>query len=327
MSRWRSSMVLLAIAVLATVIGFLRVITEPTPLPPGSSYSRQPDGSLALFTWLGELGASPSRDTEGKASALFVIQPTSVSRQLIDSVADGGGTIVLAGDSIQWLLNTRALGVTVEPVQASDGDVTTTDGLRLSLGSRYRLRADGAEPLLVREDGRIAALRKPYHAGTLIVIASSEPLSNAGLRDPATARFVFRSIVSPLARAHSAVAFDEAGRPGVASVRAPTTANQLLFGTAPGRAVLYACALIFVYLLLAGRRLGPAILPRSAAQSQRTMYEHVQMLADLYRRAGRLAVVRETLGRHYARHDPVAAARILSARTESDLIAVINDAH
>src|SRR5712691_4843824 len=41
-SRLRSSMALLGICVVALVIGALRLLTERTPLPVGSSYSAQP---------------------------------------------------------------------------------------------------------------------------------------------------------------------------------------------------------------------------------------------------------------------------------------------
>ena len=50
MTRVRSSMVLLGICVAALLIGALRLATERTPLPAGSSYSAQPDGALALYT-------------------------------------------------------------------------------------------------------------------------------------------------------------------------------------------------------------------------------------------------------------------------------------
>ena len=101
--------------------------------------------------------------------------------------------------------------------------------------------------------------------------------------------------------------------------------------------MLYAALLTFVFLLLTGRRLGPPVYLRSAAEAPRTMYEHVQMLANLYRRAGQLSVVRAAFSRHYARvlahsralpRRPPAAlaerlARIDAARNESDLVAAV----
>ena len=54
-------MALLGICVVALVIGALRLLTERTPLPAGSSYSAQPDGALALYTWVDALGGRTLR--------------------------------------------------------------------------------------------------------------------------------------------------------------------------------------------------------------------------------------------------------------------------
>jgi ABC-type phosphate transport system auxiliary subunit len=97
----------------------------------------------------------------------------------------------------------------------------------------------------------------------------------------------------------------------------------------------------------------------SADVAERTMYEHVQMLANLYRRAGQVEAARAALIRHYthrlaqARHPQMVAgslsdrqqshpgvhqqqvvrtdqridellARLRSAQTESELIAAVN---
>ena len=84
----------------------------------------------------------------------------------------------------------------------------------------------------------------------------------------------------------------------------------------------------FVYLLLSGLRLGPPVRPRPPTETRRTMYEHVQMLASLYRRAGQLSAARDAFSRHYARlrtrsDSSLALRRIETARTESDLIAAV----
>jgi hypothetical protein len=113
-----------------------------------------------------------------------------------------------------------------------------------------------------------------------------------------------------------------------------------LFTSAPGRALVYAAVLIFVYLLLSGRRLGPPIPARSPTETRRTMYEHVQMLANLYHRAGQFVVVRAAFSRQITRELArgggaapkraamltEALARIETARTESDLIAAVASA-
>jgi hypothetical protein len=269
---------------------------------------------------------------------LVILDPPAIlegaTRDALDAFADRGGTIVLAGNSLQWLISARALGVTVEPATAQSSTATTPDGLNVPFSSRYRLvsSAAGAQPLLVRDDGDWVGLKTPYRQGSLIVIASPEPFTNAGLSDDSTARFVFRQLVSPALLAGQPVAFDEIDRlgPGSGAGAGVPSLGQLAFQTPAGRAVLYAGMLTFLFLLLAGRRLGPPVYLRSAAEAPRTMYEHVQMLANLYRRAGQLGVVRQTLSRHYARGaadgspaQTAARARLDAARNESDLVSAV----
>jgi hypothetical protein len=343
-------MTLLGICVVALLIGTLRVVTEPTPLPTGSTYSTQPDGAQGLYDWAETVGASSSRLQDQVlpdaqvAPTLLVLQPETTLgatvKDAYDEVPGQGGTLVVAGDSLPWLLYARSLGVTVEPIRNGAESASTPDsGLTLPIISRYRVRADGATPLLVAPSGDWVALRMPYKAGSLIVLATPQPLTNAALRDPQTARFVYREVLSQ-AIGHAFIV-DEAHHsfaPRVAG--GPATVNQLLFETSAGRAVMFGAGLTFLYLLLSGRRLGPALPGRPPTETRRTMYEHVQMLANLYRRAGQLAVVRAAFSRHFARliargasGSPkrtaalvAALARVEAAHTESDLVAAVASA-
>jgi hypothetical protein len=341
-------MVLLGICVVALLIGALRLATQRVELPAGSSLSSGPDGTLALYSWLADTGVQPLRQSTRavapEVTSVVLIQPAAVpdtaAKQALEGVAERGGTLLLAGDSLQWLVAARALGVTVEPAEATT-HMLTPDGQSLPEGARFRLSANGAQPLLLADDGQWLGLEMPYRNGRLIVIASPVPFTNAGLTDDANAAFVFRQFVSPLAE--QSVAFDEYQRAPGGAESSATSVNQLLFQTPTGLAIVYAALLTFAYLLLAGSRLGPALAARSAAESQRTMYEHVQMLADLYRRAGQLGVVRSTFSRQYARllarggmnarrqaDVSEALSRIEAARTESELtsaVASVDDTH
>jgi hypothetical protein len=334
-------MVLLGICVVALLIGALRLATQRVELPAGSSLSSGPDGALGLYSWLEDAGVQTQRQSTRAVgpdvNSVLLIEPAAMldntTKQALDDVADRGGTLLLAGDSLPWVVAARALGVTVEPAEATT-HMFTPDGLRLPLGARFRLSANGAQPLLLADDGKWLGLEMPYRNGKLIVVASPVPFTNAGLTDDATALFVFRQLVSPLAG--QTVAFDEYQRMPGGAEAGSTSVNQLLFQTPTGLAIVYAALLTFAFLLLAGRRLGPALAVRSAAESQRTMYEHVQMLADLYRRAGQLGVVRSAFSRHYARllargglstrrHADVAEAlsRVEAAHTESELTSAV----
>jgi hypothetical protein len=345
-------MLLLGICVAALLIGLLRLATQRPPLPTGSSYSTDPAGARALFDWSATLGLNPRRVQDVAAAAnqtsttLIVLQPESAvesdARTAFDAVPRQKGTLVVAGDSPQWLLYVRSLGVTVEPIRPSAVEVSTPDSsLKFTTVARYRLHDSAGQPLLVDANGDWFAVRKPVSDGWLIVLATPEPLLNGGLRDQAAASFAFREILAS-AEPSQSVAFDEIHHlfnpPAVTD--ATVTVEDLLFQTPVGRAIVYAAALVFVYLLLSGRRFGPPLTARAPSETRRTMFEHVQMLANLYRRAGQFNAARTAFARHYARrlaHSGAgspqrladltrALARIEAARSEADLIEAVGAA-
>jgi Domain of unknown function (DUF4350) len=343
MSRLRSSLILLTLCVGALLASWLQLTRDSARLPLGSSYSYQPDGAAALFLWSEALGGSPRRldDATGPSDqvgrTLIVLQPETplgrADRDAFDEIARDGGTLVLAGDSAALVFYARELGVAFEPIQITSSVVAQGD--TLAVHSRYRLRGDGS-PLLSAPNGDVLAVRRPYLGGTLIVVASPEPFTNSALRDQGSARFVYRNVLAGA----QAIAFDEVHHSyAPPSAAEPATLQDLLFDTPPGRAVLYAAALTFGFLLLAGRRLGPPLAEPSPTETRRTMYEHVQMLASLYRRAGQLATIRGAFARHYQRRAastvlaPARASllddavlRVRNARSETELIAAVSAA-
>jgi hypothetical protein len=343
MSRIRTSLVLLAMCVVAIVAAWVGMATQTPDLPAGSSYSREVDGAEALYLWALAEGAAPTRISQSRsaqdanAGVLLVVQPEELvserDQRAFDAVARRGGTIVLAGGSFAARAYARELDVTLEPAQPH-ASAESTDGLVLTGAYNNRVRADDATPLLVASNGDWLALRKPHLRGSVIVIASAEPLTNLGLRDPDTARFVYREILQPAIG--KGLAFDEVHHSYAPSESEGPTVNNLLFETSLGRAAVAAAVLVFGYLLLAGRRLGPPLPPRPQTSMRRTMFEHVQMLAGLYRRAGQLDVVRARLAHVYSRtlargtftsphatHLSHAISDIERARSEPDLVAAV----
>ena len=91
------------------LIGALRLVTEQAQLPAGSSTSAQPDGALALYTWLGDVGGQTQRlndpSIDPSVGTVLIVEPPAVidqtTRDGLYAVADRGGSIVLAGDSVQ----------------------------------------------------------------------------------------------------------------------------------------------------------------------------------------------------------------------------------
>ncbi|MGH2366796.1 MAG: hypothetical protein ACRDI2_01235, partial [Chloroflexota bacterium] len=116
-----------------------------------------------------------------------------------------------------------------------------------------------------------------------------------------TARFVYHLLFDATGPDQT-VAFDES-HDALAVVDGQPVAGfgELVRQTAPGRALLYAVLLTFTYLLLSGRRLGPPLTPADPSQTGRTMFEQVQALAGLYRRAGQLDYLRRHFAEHYRR--------------------------
>jgi hypothetical protein len=309
LSRIRTSLVLLALCVGAIIVSWIQVTRESERLPAGSSYSFQNDGLEGLYQWAQAVGAQPVRlrqpaiDPNSPPRTLVVVQaediPADRDRDVLDIVPAAGGTLVLAGDSLPQQIYARALGISLQPASVSSS-ATTSEGVSLPIPSRLRLRGGDLQPLLTSENGDIIAAKRPYLKGTLLVLATSQPLSNVGLRDPRIARFVYQQILAPVGSA--GIAFDEVHHSyAPPDIEQPARLDQLVWGTAPGRAIVYGAALIFFYLLVSARRLGPPLVEPSASETRRTMYEHVQMLASLYRRAGQVATVRTSLERHYQR--------------------------
>jgi hypothetical protein len=309
MRRVRPSLILLTLCVGALLVSWLQLARNEARLPLGSSYSTQDDGTQALYLWSEALGSAPRRlrqpvlDAHDLPQLLFVVQPEVVlderDRKAFDAVAHGGGTLVLAGDSLALQSYARELGVRLDATQVSSS-ADTVDGATLAVISHYRVRGTGGTPLLTTDTGDVLALRKPYLEGNLIVLATPELLTNATLRDPDSALFVYRELLAPVGA--QVIAFDETHHTYVPpNASQPATVDALLFETAPGRAVVYAALLTFAFLFLSGRRLGPPIPERGSAGIRRTMHEHVQMLAGLYRRAGQLSIVRAAFDRHYQR--------------------------
>ncbi|MBV9546354.1 MAG: hypothetical protein JOY61_18440, partial [Chloroflexi bacterium] len=259
-------------------------------------------------------------------SVLFVLQPeTPPSRTDFAEVLSHGGTVVLAGDSVGTIVYARSLGVTFELSPASGSTLRTPDNaLVLDTATRFRIRGSNATPLLLGANGDVVAARLAYDGGDVVLIATPGVLSNAGLRDDDTARFVFRELLASGVTGVT-VGFDEVHHSFAPTDSTQVSLDQLLFGSAAGRAILYAALLTFGFIVLTGRRLGPPLPARSAAESRRTMYEHVQMLAGLYRRAGQFAAARSAFVNHYARRAnvPAVVERIEGAQSEAELIAAV----
>jgi hypothetical protein len=332
-ARLRRLFPLLAVFGVALVLAWLGARQGPA-LPAGSTRSTAPDGARALYLWTESSGWRPERVESaaalrpGRAAAVFVLAPLvpldAAARAALDAVPAAGGTLVLAGPTAPYEGYLEALGITA-PTGTLVREARTPQGLRVRVDARQRLQGPGTTPLLTAPDGNAVAVVKPYRSGQVVVVAGALPFTNAGLEDDDTARFVFRLLDEALP-AGAVAAFDESHYQEASAAGAPVqTFDDLLRGTAPGRAALYAAFVAFGYLLLAGRRLGPPLPPVVATAPSRTMFEQVQALAGLYRRAGQVDAARRHFAARYARTlatgrftpDQTAAAQAALSRIET----------
>ncbi len=280
--------------------------------PPAlTSYSNEANGARALALWLEDLGY-PVRRLQGldfrlerDACLLFVLSPqqpfSSGEVQQLDDWVTQGGVLVLATEAKE-----------TDPL---------LEHFELELGSLYDLikEAGPAQPLLldppwtqaqvqtrrhliaarddvvvhVRAKGWPLLLSFERGKGKVFVAATTFSFSNAGLLDVGNARLVHNLAAAACAPSDGRpVVFDEFHH-GYQTARTLTT---WLKTSAQGRSLLYTALLIFVYLLVGGRRLGrPALLPQATAR--RAPVEHIQAMANLFRRGGKRAAIL----RHY--HD------------------------
>ena len=323
----RNVAVLLGLLVVASGLAYLANRANVNQeAPPGSSTSYQADGTQALYQWVEALGGRPVRleepaiDSGSPPALLFVVQPritvNGASRRAFEAVARRGGTIVIAADSFAAIPYLQALDVTPDPVVAVGSAASADATLRFPIVTQRRVRANGATPLLLSQSGDWLALRRPYLQGSVVVIGSPYPLTNQALRNPDNARWVLRELLGP-ARQGAVVAFDEAHYSERTRTAAEPAFNAILAGSDLGRALIFGTLVLFLYLVLTGRRLGPPVPPLDAARGVRTMYEHVQALAGLYRRGRQFLYLRDHFERHYRR---------LVARSLGVDVAVAHDA-
>lgn len=167
----------------------------------------------------------------------------------------------------------------------------------------------------------------------MILIAGTDFLTNTGLKDPDSAALAL-NLLSTLP-AGGAIWMDEwhhGQRTAGSSAAGP---EAWLQDTPSGRAILFTAAVIFLALLLAGRRFGRPV-PLLSDQARRAPIEHVTALANLNRRAGHRralmqyyhASLKRAFGRRYRLDsglpDDIYIARLASYNPNLDTAALLD---
>ncbi len=310
MRRVNPLYLLAAILATATVVfAFATVAAAPTTSGrTGSVYDEGAGGAAALRRYLEAMGARTTTvqgdrfaPDASAASVLFIlgateaITPTDAAS--VKKFVAAGGTVVVATDlgllerPLLDAFGVSITGIALPGTHPLANAVFADPPARALAVDRVGSLSLGPKALALATDGRTtvaAAVREGR--GTFYVVASLGPFLAAGLGQADNARVA-------LAFAHDAlvpggvVAFDEYHH----GAHPSADVLVLMQSTWPGRALVFAVAAGFLYLVLSGRRLGPPVPldPRPA----RSSLEYIRGFAGLVRRSGRGEIARRRLRR------------------------------
>ncbi len=305
---------LLAVLVLVTIVAAIYQAQGQESDLPLASFSSAPNGARALRLWLSELGYPVSDEVDStfhltqETGLVLVLEPstgiTTDEWETIDAWVEEGGTLVLAGERWGALSTARHYDLTLAYLNEESKAITLTAQTPLLVSPPLTNPAN-AHPqayFKIADDAdtdfdfvtHLAAGDRPVLVsceigdGRVILSATTFPFSNAGLKEAGNPQLVANLIAA--ATRPGVIWFDEwhhGMRSRQAQVLGP---EQWLRRTPAGRSLLYAAAVIFVALVLGGRRFGrPIPLPKSSAR--RAPLEHITAIANLNRRAGHRAAV------------------------------------
>jgi hypothetical protein len=271
-------------------------------LPALSAASNDPNGARALRLWLEERGY-PVSDQVGvvfappeEASLILMLEPvtavTDAEWLLLDEWVEAGGTLILAGGQFSAFSAFSHYDLSlafqeeavVEPVLPLFDSPPPTTAVRTNL----YLRGSRAEfaPLLAA-NGRPVAVVWQQGEGRVIVTTMTSLFSNAGLKREGMAELTLNLIS---AGEPGLIWFNEwhhGRRAAEADLIGPIDWLQY---TPTGQSLLYVGLVLFLFLLLRGRRFGrPTPLPSAVAR--RTPLEYIAAIANLNRRAGHRTAV------------------------------------
>lgn len=233
---------------------------------PGSSFVTTPEGTAAWFELLQRTGGEPERLTAplsdislDPSDALVVIDVAimdDASASAVVSFVRNGGRVVVAvpdglrGDLADALLADRPLTLTDAPsttFAVAEGAPLPAGVTDVETDGTQAIEApDGTTPLLVDETGRALAFEYELGAGTVVMVGDSSVFSNRNLATADNAALA----VAILDGRHAA--FDEYSHGFLSDL----VSEPLLPRSWRWTLYLMAAALI-VFLVAAGRRLGP----------------------------------------------------------------------
>lgn len=247
-----------------------------------------------------------------RPSELVTVQDVAALRTYVDQ----GGTVVLAHDFEPFI------EPMLEGFDIHFGSAATTQTFRLSgalfgappareiqsLAGRELRLGVGWDP--IGTDGQAPTIgMRTAGKGTLIVVGTSTPFLTGSIANADNASFAVDLAASAFT-AGGVVAFDEYHH----GVHPAADILAVVERTWPGRALLFVGVVIFAFVALTGRRLGPP-MPLDP-RPPRSSLEYVRGFAGLVRRSGRQEIVRDRLRREL--HSGLARSAGLDPATPFD---------
>ncbi|HUI83398.1 MAG TPA: DUF4350 domain-containing protein [Candidatus Binatia bacterium] len=298
-----------------------------------TTWSAASAGAKAAYLVLRESGyrverwSRPPAELSNPANTLLILTdpntlPTEADRAALATFMTGGGVIMLAGALSPVFVSDAApatlplsLGWEKFAAQAPSAQARNAPQVELDTSASWSRPAQGIG--LYGDESRFVVMQYPHGAGSLLWLASSSLLSNAGLRDSGNLEFLLSAIGSRSRQ----VLWDEYFHGHRAAAPVPIAHPQLawLFG----QLAFIAGAVLVTF----SRRSGPQRSP--LPESRLSPLEYVRALGQLYEhaRAGNVAVdvsyerFRYTLGRRLGLRAAATAeevARAVSVRWRID---------
>jgi len=296
-----------ALAVL-TIVVLVATTTGPTAgtSRTGSVYDDGPGGASALRRYLEAMGASTTT-IQGDAFALSPSTRIVLILGAAEALTDGdvvtlrglvraGGTVILATE-LGFLERPalEAFGIRISGVAApgthelSNATFADPPARALSIDRGVAFGVSGQADVLAT-DGRaplIAAVSEGR--GLFVFVGSLWPFLGGGLGEADNARVVLALVKPALATTIGQIAFDEYHH----GLHPSSDILVLVQRTWPGRALVFAAILTFLYLVLSGRRIGPPV--PLEVRPARSSLEYIRGFAGLVRRSGRGEIARRRL--------------------------------
>ena len=321
-----------ALLALAVLVALLLAVTatrqaEPAAAPPFALDSAQPTGLLGLVRWLEALGYRVERARGWElaslpADALLFVYPnqrtfTAAEAAALREWVAGGGTLFLvapAGDLAAafgvYSYPSDTLTIARRQVQPllPEGRESYWTSLQFPAQVLDLSGAPGAVPVLADAAEDVVLAVQALGDGVVWYAAPGIALSNDGLRQNAQGELL-PALLRDLPPGGTAV-FAAGDFFATAGAQPIATLQDWLYRTPSGWATLLGLGACALFLLLQGRRLGPALVT-TAERPRREAAEHVRALAAMARRmqlSGDLVErQRRRLKRGLAQRRPVSA--------------------